>query len=314
MSHRQLSKKQFEGVLFGLAIGDAIASPWEGLPSDLIISSRSIPEIVQHASGEELYYTDDTQMAIGVVEEILDYGAIEYRRLASRFAKNYHPDRGYGPMARRIINAIGHGEDWEALASSVFDGTGSLGNGAAMRVAPIGIYFAFDKQQIIDQAVESALPTHRHEVGIDGAKLIAVGTMLAAASAGKTIERKTFLTELLSVAETEEFQWQLNHALTMKPSDSLAVFGNSLEAHRSVTTSIMCFLNSPDNYTAAISRAIAQGNDVDTLAAMTGAIAGARLGIDAIPPNLIECLEDNVQGSSYLKVLSDKLWDSYRRN
>ena len=90
------------------------------------------------------------------------------------------------------------------------------------------------------------------------------------------------------------------HALQLPKFSTFDSFGNSIEAHRSVVTSIMCFVDSPDSYEEAVARAIGQGNDVDTLAAMTGAISGARLGVEAIPKHLIDSLEDGVQGRSYL--------------
>ena len=64
-------------------------------------------------------------------------------------------------------------------------------------------------------------------------------------------------------------------------------------------TSILCFAGSPDDFGLAVSRAIGQGDDVDTLAAMTGALVGARLGIDAIPSHLLDALEDSYQGKEF---------------
>ena len=97
----------------------------------------------------------------------------------------------------------------------------------------------------------------------------------------------------------------------MRASDSLTGFGNSLEAHRSVVTAICCFAGSPDCYTEVISRAIGQGNDVDTLAAMAGAISGARVGIKAIPPHLVESLENGAKGRTYIAELADELHQAY---
>jgi ADP-ribosylglycohydrolase len=78
-------------------------------------------------------------------------------------------------------------------------------------------------------------------------------------------------------------------------------------------TSIVCFCDSPDDYSAAISRALGQGNDADTLAAMTGALAGARLGLAKIPVQLVQCLEEGEQGRSYLLTLAERLWQLAKR-
>lgn len=310
----QVAREQFRGVILGLAVGDALGAPWEGLPADMILDMGPAERIIEHSSGDVIYYTDDTQMMIGVVQTLIELGSIDKVTLAGRFAENYHPDRGYGQGARRIISAIGSGEDWETLAATLFDGEGSLGNGAAMRVAPLGLCWPENLEMVAEQARLSALPTHRHETGIDGARVLAVAAALAARSADMPFDRASFLGHLLGVAETEEFQWQLGHALQLEPFQSLAAFGNSLEANRSVVTSIMCFVDAPDSYAETIRRAIGQGGDVDTLAAMAGALSGARLGMDGIPTNLLSCLEDDAQGRTFLVELADRLWLRYQQD
>jgi poly(ADP-ribose) glycohydrolase ARH3 len=308
---QRISIDQFQGVIMGLAVGDAVGSAWEGMPAEMIFAMGPADKIVQHATREAIHYTDDTQMTIGVAQELVERKAMDKYSLAKRFAENYHPDRGYGQGARRIINAIGFGEDWEYMARTIFNGEGSLGNGAAMRVAPIGLFFSPDFDEIVAQAEMSASPTHCHEIGVDGARLIAAATALAALSSGSEFDRTLFLRQLMPFAKTEEFQWQIEQSLQLSPFQSLMAFGNSLEAHRSVMTSILCFADSPNDYAATIARAIGQGNDVDTLAAMAGALSGARLGLTGIPENLLECLEDNFQGKTFLLELAEKLWNAH---
>ena len=60
----------------------------------------------------------------------------------------------------------------------------------------------------------------------------------------------------------------------------------------SVLWSLYAFLRHPDDYMAAVCTAIAVGGDVDTTAAMTGAIAGARVGLHGIPAELARLLTD----------------------
>ncbi|WP_254507603.1 ADP-ribosylglycohydrolase family protein [Anatilimnocola floriformis] len=302
------SLSQFQGCLLGAATADALGAPWEGLTAELIFEMGPADRIVQHESGETIYYTDDTQMTMGIVETLVKCGAVDGDVLADRFVANYHPDRGYGQGARALINEIAAGADWRVAAAAMFGGQGSLGNGAAMRVAPIGVYFAADLTQVTKQAERSAEVTHQHPIGIDSARLLAVAAALATRSAGKTFDRTFFLQQLRDVALTEEFQWQIDLALQLEPFQSLRSFGNSLEAHRSVMTSIMCFADSPNNYEQAISRAIGRGDDVDTLAEMTGGLVGARLGLEGVPQRLWGCLEEHSQGRSYLLSLGEQLW------
>ena len=294
----------------GLAVGDATGAPYEGLPGDMIFVMGPALAIVEAPPKETRHYTDDTQMAIGVAETLIEYGGIDEERLATAFSRNYDPARGYGQGARRIIEAMIDDGDWRSLAETLFPG-GSLGNGAAMRVAPVGLMFCDDLDQVAAHAEASARPTHVHPIAIDGARLMALAVALA--SRNNRFNRRQFLGELKTWAATEEFQWQLSTAEQLNAGDSLTGFGNSLEAHRSVVTAISCFAGSPDSYVGVVSRAIGQGNDVDTIAAMAGAISGARLGIKAIPSHLIESLEDKTKGRTYIMDLANKLHQTYER-
>ena len=138
---------QFAGCLFGLAVGDALGAPVEGLGGDLIHSMGPAGELVKNPSGGTLYYTDDTQMTIGVAETLVECGEIRVKELCAAFAENYDPARGYGQGARRVIEAMATGDDWRELAGSLFPG-GSYGNGAAMRVAPVGLLFCDDLERV----------------------------------------------------------------------------------------------------------------------------------------------------------------------
>lgn len=299
-------REQFVGCLLGHAIGDGLGAPYEGLFDDVIFRMGPADAIVREPPEAVLHYTDDTQMTIGVAETLVACGTIDESVLCSAFASNYDPARGYGQGARRVVEAIRSGEDWRSLSLTLFPG-GSLGNGAAMRAAPIGLLFCNDLERVAEQAERSALPTHTHPIGIDGATLMAVAVALALRP-GK-FDRKAFYRELIRYAKTEEFQWQISVAQRLKRTESVAGFGNSLEAHRSVMTAIAIFAASPDDYIAAVSRAIGQGNDTDTLAAMAGALCGARLGSEGIPTPLIDKLENGHKGRMHLETLAGALFE-----
>jgi poly(ADP-ribose) glycohydrolase ARH3 len=169
----------FAGCLLGQAVGDGLGAPYEGLLPDMIYHDFGpSSELVKNPENETLYYTDDTQMMIGVAETLVERGHIEEETLCRAFAANYQPRPGYGKGARRVLEAMLEGGDWRELARSQFPG-GSLGNGAAMRVAPVGLLFCDDLDRVWDQARLSALPTHVHPLGIEGAQLLALAVALA---------------------------------------------------------------------------------------------------------------------------------------
>jgi poly(ADP-ribose) glycohydrolase ARH3 len=299
------SLDRFLGCLLGLAVGDALGAPYEGLPADNIYWAYGAADVlVTNPTNDTLHYTDDTQMMIGVAETLAEHGAIVEEPLCRAFAKNYDPRRGYGRGARQILEAMAEGGDWRAIAATTFPG-GSLGNGAAMRVAPVGIFFRDDLDRVEAEAELSALPTHVHPLGIEGARLLAVAVALAARDG--PFDRTAFYAELLGRCKSEEFRWQLRAASRMKGQHHVSVLGSSLEAHRSVVTAIACFSTSPGSYGDAVGKAITLGDDTDTLAAMAGALCGAHLGVGAIPAHLLDRLEDRRKGRRYVQRLAEKL-------
>ncbi len=304
-----IPRDRFLGCLFGQAVGDALGAPYEGLPADFVYWMLGpVHELLAQPSTEVLRYTDDTQMMMGVAETLAAHGEICQETLCQRFVANYEPERGYGPGARRILERMAEGDDWQQLADTVFPG-GSFGNGAAMRVAPVGLLFCHNLARVADQARVSALPTHRHPLGIEGAQLLALAVALAAQ--GPPLKRGPFYRALEDHCHSEEFRWQVRAARHLRRQHSLAFLGNSLPAHRSVVTAIACFTTSADMFEGAVARAIALGDDTDTLAAMAGALSGAHLGFAAIPQRWVDRLEPEPRGGSYLRILAERLYERY---
>ncbi|OWK43232.1 ADP-ribosylglycohydrolase family protein [Fimbriiglobus ruber] len=312
MPERPDLSDRFLGCLLGLAVGDALGAPYEGLTSSDIFFRFGAPDVIaRNPSGDTLFYTDDTEMMIGVAETLVEHGEIRGVDLIKAFVANYHPERGYGRGARQILETAQAGGDWKSVAETIFPG-GSLGNGAAMRVAPVGLAFHADDDKVWEQARKSALPTHRHPIGIEGGQLFALAVALAVRS--DQIDRKEFLTTLYNRAETEEFRWCLRAARRLRRGDSISALGSTLHAHQSVGTAIACFAACPADYELAVGRAIGLGDDTDTLAAMTGALCGAFGGVKAIPAVLLDKLEDgqNPKGKSHIIQLATRLYERFQ--
>ena len=128
-------------------------------------------------------WTDDTHMALSIVENLGEFGHINQDALVLAFARRYkaQPNRGYGGGAHRLLAEIAAGTDWRHASLSLFDG-GSYGNGAAMRAAPIGGFFAGDPSRSAKEAQLSAVVTHAHPEGQAGAMAVAVAAAIAATS------------------------------------------------------------------------------------------------------------------------------------
>ncbi|MEM9657325.1 MAG: ADP-ribosylglycohydrolase family protein, partial [Planctomycetota bacterium] len=243
----------------------------------------------------------DTQMAIGVAETLVACGRIDEETICARFAANYVPQRGYGRGARVILEAMVEGDDHKYLAANHFPG-GSFGNGAAMRVAPVGLLFRDDHAAVWEQARLSSLPTHVHPLGIEGAQVVALAVALA--SSTDKVDRSSFFETLASRCASLEFSGPLRRASRLDHVRDLGLFGNGIEATASAVTAAASFGLTPDSYEETIGNAILLGGDTDTIAAMAGAISGAYLGVEAIPSHLRDSLENRKQGRTYIEQLA----------
>jgi poly(ADP-ribose) glycohydrolase ARH3 len=300
---------RFVGCLLGLAVGDALGAHFEGQSSEHIAQRyRAVSELIENPPPGELWYTDDTQMAIGVAETLVTCRRIEERELCRRFAENYVRHRGYGSGARVVIQAMIDGSDCQYLAENHFPG-GSFGNGAAMRVAPVGLMFHHDHDRLWEEARLSALPTHVHPLGIEGAQVLALAVGWAVTN--PRIERERFFAALAAKCRAIDYSGPLRRAMRLDDPRDLALFGNGIEAASSVVTAIASFALTPGSYEQTIGNTILLGGDTDTIAAMAGAISGAHLGWRAIPRHLLENLEDRYQGKQYVEKLAKKLFAAH---
>lgn len=303
-------KDRFRGCLLGLAVGDALGGKFEAQSADSIRARFPTTQALFDYPQEEIWYTDDTQMAIGVAETLATHGQIIEERLCEAFVANYVPSRGYGRGARAVLDAMAEGRNYRQVAEQYFPG-GSYGNGAAMRVAPVGLIFRDAHPRLWEQARLSALPTHRHSLGIEGAQLLALAVALG--SYQERFDRTKFLAGLLSACESAVFRSKIEQAGAVGSPEDLAALGNGIEALQSVPTAIASFVLTPEAYETTVSNVIFLGGDTDTLAAMAGAVSGAYLGASRLPGRLVGLLESSPKGRDYLVKLADRLFEAYLR-
>jgi poly(ADP-ribose) glycohydrolase ARH3 len=303
-------RDRFEGCLFGLAVGDALGGKFEAQSADSVRARFPSSDHLIAYPQEEIWYTDDTQMAIGISEALIERGEIVEEVLCRAFVANYLPSRGYGRGARAVLEAMEEGRNYRQVAEKHFPG-GSYGNGAAMRVAPVGLLFRDDHQRLWAQARLSALPTHLHPLGIEGAQLLALAVALC--SSTNHLDRATFFAELLAACESAEYRAKIEQAAHVQTPGELAALGNRIEALHSVPTAIASFALTPDSFESTVSNVIFLGGDTDTLAAMAGALSGAYVGVGRLPKRLVALLENSPKGRTYLPQLAARLFAVHTR-
>jgi ADP-ribosylglycohydrolase len=161
--------------LEGLSVGDAFGERFFGIDDHVaaLVKRRAPP------TERTWRYTDDTEIALVLVEHLARTGGVVQDDLANAFARRMDPARGYGAGAYRLLMHVRAGGHWRQTSRDNFRGSGSFGNGAAMRVAPLGAFFADDLERCIREAQLSAEVTHAHHEGIAGAIAVAAAAAVA---------------------------------------------------------------------------------------------------------------------------------------
>ena len=239
------------------------------------------------------WHTDDTEMALAIVEVLNRFAHIDQDALAKRFAVRFtaDPDRGYGKMARIILRSILAGGDWKQASSSAFGQAGSMGNGGAMRVAPLGAWFADDLDRVVSEARASATLTHAHSEGQAGAAAVAVAAAVALLQRGNPPEQaaQAVFDEVLRRTPPGETRDGLDKAVNLGavgPEQAAKVLGSGflVTAPDTVPFAVWSATRRLDDYTDAILDTVAGDGDCDTTCAMVGGMASLYVGIDCIPP------------------------------
>lgn len=280
--------------LEGLSVGDAFGETFfvnpdfvEGLIAERALAARTWT------------YTDDSFMAMSIFSVLRQHGQIHQAALAQSFAERYDRTRGYGPAMHRLLWEIKCGEDWLERASSLFAGQGSFGNGAAMRVAPLGAFFADDVNAAVEQAARSSVITHTNDEAIAGAIAVAVAAAHACQLRTATVApgRSEFLDLVLPYVPESEVRSKIRKARDMATNASVqfavSVLGNGVKvsAQDTVPFALWCAGGYLSNYEEALWLTVSGLGDRDTTCAIVGGIVASYTGTEGIPPEWLKTRE-----------------------
>ena len=311
-------RDQFAGALIGCAVGDALGAPLEGRSREQIAPLQGITDDyrpfgrggggkngIRYPLGQ---YTDDTQLTLAIVRSLLASGRVDGEAIAGEFAELWRSGEivGAGPVADRAVKRLLAGIRWQDAAAA----DDLPLNGAAMRIAPVGLWHCDREQRLAADVELASVVTHRHPLAVDAA--LAVATAVAHAVTASLIDTQGFLqATATSVARrSPEFARrirQLGQWLPLEEEAALTAiagtgsrrkgrgFGIPAMAEPTVLAALYAFLRFPRDFVATIDVALRIGGDVDTIAAIAGAISGAHNGIDAIPGNLVGGVKDSAE-------------------
>lgn len=259
--------------LRGLLVGDALGSQYFVPVNYPLLKRRETPP-------GPWQWTDDTEMACSVVAVLAAHHRIDQDELARSFAEHHDFDRGYGPAVNRLLRLIREGGDWRELASTLFKGQGSWGNGAAVRIAPLGAWYADDPEQATHQAEISAYPTHQHREAVVGAMAVAAAAALVADPAGPP-SAEALLDGVIALVPKSAVGAGLRRARDMLDygdANTVAAVlgcGRRTSAHDTVPFALWSAARALGDYEQAFWTTAQVGGDVDTTCAIVGGTVAA---------------------------------------
>lgn len=312
---------KFRGSIQGVLVGDCFGAIYEGellSRSDKTLLRKLLDKLeANYVRGPVRKYTDDTAMTKALMASLVQSKGFDQMTTAKEFTAEYFrsPKRGYGETVGTVFRKLkgGNFEDILGPARSQFDGMGSYGNGAAMRISPVALYCT---KRPIDELVAivrgQSVITHTNELAIAGSLLQALAVHQAIQlNPEEPLDIEKFLDGLNSeIAKVDDehgsYQTQIGKIRKLintqhSPSDEKTVdlLGHSVAALFSVPTAIYCFLRStqvdkkPEGVTSenpfrrCLEYAIGLGGDTDTIASMACSISGAYHGDSVVPQNLL---------------------------
>lgn len=268
--------------LEGLSVGDALGEQFFGHPESVRprIAARQLPPAGWR-------WTDDTLMACSVVDVLAAHGRIEPPVLAASFADRFDINRGYGFASADLLHRIRLGQATWRDARHLFDGQGSFGNGAAMRAAPLGAFFAGDPERVVAEAEASAHPTHTHREAAAGAVAVAVAAAIHAQGwASGTVDRGRMAPAfLIAVAEHTHEGSRVREGLEtaarlpadIQPEAAAQLLGSGREvaAFDTVPFALWCAAGALGSFEETFWRVVSGLGDRDTTAAIACGVVAA---------------------------------------
>jgi len=297
-------------TLVGCAVGDALGNPFEMWH----VSKKGLQEWDGQFKaggtfwvGEAGQYTDDTLMSLALAGSLLEKQGFDKEHVAAQYLAWMESGntRGIGGTTQRALTRLKMGATVEeAGVTHQEDGKPTGGNGTAMRASPIGLWFRKDPEKLIEVAMADASITHNSFEPKMGSVAVALGTALIANGLDDRIEVVRTVADIVSDSIVKDkLLLALKHLENGTNNfEALAEIGVNGYVPETVGAAFYC-LGAGDNYRDTVVLAVKAGGDTDTTAAIAGAMAGTLYGLEGIPSEY----KDKVENFELLQSLTDEL-------
>jgi len=260
--------ERVRGCLWGLAVGDALGEPFEGLAPE---RARRTPWRLG-----PLKTTDDTQLAIATLEAVLELGYVDRRTIARRMLSLSVPR--IGPTTRASLQKYAKDGDFVPERGST--------DGAAMRAGPMGLLFE-EPEKVVNATALSSLTTHGESIAISAA--CAVACAVWACTVDESPTRWALWGAKMGAEYGKGSKSLVPHLRRAVRSSKCAAyidiqrtFGTGIESAEAVPCA-MHLVARGLGFAESVMLAARGGGDADTIASMAGCVIGARDGVRAIP-------------------------------
>ena len=308
---------KFSGTILGVSIGDTLGHPFEGIIRDRIYSKfKDFKEYIKNNKGLFKTYTDDTQLTLHTAEALIQGSGFNENNFIREYVKWLEdPPIGPGFGCISSIQKLKYGIPWKKAASN------SGGNGTAMRVSPIGLFYCKDIKSLNSAALRSSLITHSHPAAAAGAIVIARAIAFLIDKSIKTSFSigEFFETIISSISNSQEKIWdefieilnRVKNNLNISVEAGLIKFsqvgvknpffiedylGKAFVHPYAISTvacAIFVFLKNLNSFEDCIIQLATAGGDSDTVGAIGGSLAGAYFGLGNIPDELISIVKQH---------------------
>lgn len=297
-------------TLVGCAIGDALGNPFEMKLANyepLQEWDGTFKEGGTFWWGQPGQYTDDTLMSIALGTSLVEHQGFNPEDIADKYLAWMESGntRGIGGTTAASLTRLKLGASIkESGLTTNQDGTPVGGNGTAMRASPLGLVYRYDLMHLMEYAIKDASITHNSLEPKVGSVAVALGTALLA---NRTVDTKDLLNEVASVLSDSIVKEKILLAQKcieegLDPLEALSLVGTAGYVPETVGAAFYC-MGATDNFKDAVVMAVKGGGDTDTTAAIVGAMAGTWYGLEGIPQEY----QDGVENFQLLQDLTDEL-------
>ncbi|NDJ51771.1 MAG: hypothetical protein GYB68_01650 [Chloroflexi bacterium] len=288
-----MTEADAKAIIYGVAIGDALGWPIELMKMDkiqIIYGERGIQEPPDPAR-----ISDETQTTEAVIKALIDAGDEDVDGIMKalthhliEWSQSPENNRAPGHTLTEAVRTMEAGISWRE------SGLPQKGNGSVVRIAPVGYFFQHDLEKLKQVSIAVGLATHTHPTAV--AACVAAAYLVKLGLDEVPVDQ--FTDRILAITRDmdEEFGGavrKIGHVMGW--TDEMAALnyiGAGWMADEAVAMAMYSVMKHPDNFARAVSRSVNTAGDSDSVGAVAGAVSAAVTGLEGIPPEWINRLEN----------------------